>query len=72
MPGMTGDQLTAQVVAVRPGLPIVICSGYSSNLNSEQVPRTGVFAVLQKPLARNTLLLQVARALDEKGALETP
>ena len=67
MPGMTGNQLAVKVLAVRPELPIIICSGYSSNLNGDQRKMEGVFAALQKPLSRNTLLAQVARALEEKG-----
>jgi CheY-like chemotaxis protein len=67
MPVMTGDQLAAKALAVRPDLPIIICSGYGSNLNDDQVKSAGVFALLQKPLGRNTLLIQVAKALEEKG-----
>lgn len=67
MPGMTGDQLVAKVLGVRPDLPIITCSGYSSNLNGDQVKMAGVFAALQKPISRNTLLIQVAMALKEKG-----
>ncbi len=72
MPGMTGDHLAAKVLEVRPDLPIIICSGYSSNLNGDQIKRGGVCAVLQKPLGRNTLLVQVARALEEKKEQENP
>ena len=67
MPGMTGNQLAVKVLEVRPDLPIIICSGYSSDLNGDQLKMAGFFAALQKPLGRNTLLVQVARALEEKG-----
>ena len=67
MPEMTGDQLVAKVLEVRPNLPIITCTGYSLNLNGDRVKRAEVFAALQKPISRNTLLIQVALALEEKG-----
>ena len=61
MPGMTGEQLAAKVKAIRPELPILLCSGY---MNIEQAQKTGISAFLRKPLDRNALLDSVAKALD--------
>lgn len=70
MPGMTGEQLAAKVLALRPGLPVIICSGYSQILSGEQAKKVGVSAFLQKPINRIALLLQVARTLENKTAQE--
>jgi CheY-like chemotaxis protein/signal transduction histidine kinase len=68
MPGMTGNQLAAQVLLLRPHLPIILCSGYRSMQTGNQGTPPGVFVSLQKPVDRNTLLLQVAKALEGQGA----
>lgn len=62
MPEMTGDQLAAKALQLRPSLPVIICSGYSALLNSEKAKRTGVFAYLQKPVEVNLLLNKVFAA----------
>ena len=64
MPGITGEQLAAMVLAIRPGLPVILCSGYCPILNKEQGASSGIFAYLQKPLTRSVLLTQVAKALE--------
>jgi PAS domain S-box-containing protein len=70
MPKMTGEQLAARVLEVRPGFPILLCSGYSSILNNEQFKEMGVCAYLQKPLTKNVLLTQAAKALNERRGKE--
>lgn len=66
MPGMTGDQLVAKVLSLRPELPIVICSGYSRIVSSDEAKKVGNSIFLQKPINRNALLTQVARTLENK------
>ncbi|MBI5558759.1 MAG: response regulator [Deltaproteobacteria bacterium] len=66
MPGMTGDQLVAKVKTIRPDLPVILCSGYSTGRSSEPAGKTGVFAYLQKPIGRNLLLTQIAKALEKR------
>lgn len=70
MPGMTGEQLVAKVLALRPGLPIIICSGYSRILSSDEVKKAGNSAFLQKPINRNALLTQIAGTLENKTVQE--
>ncbi|MBU4151445.1 MAG: PAS domain S-box protein [Proteobacteria bacterium] len=67
MPEMTGEQLIAKVQAIRPDLPIILCSGYSPITGSTQIPKTKLTTFLEKPVTRNKLLSQVAKALMEKS-----
>jgi signal transduction histidine kinase/CheY-like chemotaxis protein len=67
MPEMTGDQLVVKALALRPDLPIILCSGYSATLDPEQIKKAGVFACLEKPLDIHALLTQAAKALADKG-----
>jgi two-component system, cell cycle sensor histidine kinase and response regulator CckA len=66
MPGMTGDNLAREVMAVRPGIPVMICTGFSERMNENQVKAMGVRALLQKPFRIKDLAEQIRRAIDCK------
>ncbi len=50
MPNMRGDQLVEEVLNISPGMPFVLCSGYSDSVNLERAKEKGVREVLQKPV----------------------
>ncbi|WP_414665015.1 response regulator [Horticoccus sp. 23ND18S-11] len=51
MPGMTGLELAAELLKVRPGLPIMLTTGYSATLTADRVRALGMRDMLLKPLA---------------------
>ena len=59
MPGMTGMQLAERIAVERPGLPVILASGYGevSAETHRILPR------LSKPFDQDTLALAVADAL---------
>ncbi len=61
MPGMTGDALARAVLSIRPGLPVVLCSGFSEHYQLDDAQRDGIHAFLTKPLDRE----QVRSVFDE-------
>jgi CheY-like chemotaxis protein len=63
MPGLTGDVLAERVRMARPGLPIILVTGYSLRLTAERVAEIGVHAVLQKPVPLADLSATVRDAL---------
>ena len=69
MPQMTGDQLARKLIAIRPDIPILICTGFSERLNQEKAASIGVKGFLMKPIAKSELAKTVRKMLDEaKGA----
>lgn len=66
MPEMTGDQLAIRALEIRPDLPVILCSGYSSSLDVDQLKKSGVAAFLDKPVDRDRLLTQVAMVLSAR------
>ncbi|MCG8533194.1 MAG: transporter substrate-binding domain-containing protein [Desulfovibrionales bacterium] len=56
MPKMTGDKLAAAVLAVKPDLPIIVCSGYSDAIDTIQEGSVGIRKVLQKPFELRELV----------------
>ena len=71
MPQMTGDRLAAEVMKIRPELPVIICTGFSKKLSDEQVQALGIKAVAMKPIAREDLSKTVRKVLDEANAIRT-
>ncbi len=55
MPGMTGAELGRIVVAERPGLPLVLITGYASALNEKSVKALGFSTMLMKPVTMDVL-----------------
>jgi CheY-like chemotaxis protein len=50
MPKLTGLELACRVTEVRPELPVILYTGYSENLEQDQLARCGVRALIRKPL----------------------
>ena len=67
MPEMTGEELTAKVLDLRPVTPIIICSGYTPKMVAGEVQPAGIFAYLMKPVDLNVLLDHIAQALAATG-----
>jgi CheY-like chemotaxis protein len=65
MPEMTGDQLAQQIMAIRPSIPVIISTGYSTTLTAEVVKSIGIRAVLTKPASKSTLAATVRQVLDD-------
>jgi PAS domain S-box-containing protein len=78
MPRLTGLQLADDLLAARPGLPVILYTGYSENITSEQLDRAGVRAIVKKPIDPSALLAILRRHLggdpkgsDRKGVTDT-
>jgi PAS domain S-box-containing protein len=50
MPKLTGLELARMLVLSRPDLPVVLYTGFSDNLDAEQVRSAGVQALIRKPV----------------------
>ena len=64
MPVMTGDQLAAALLNIRPDLPIIVCTGFSERMNKEKAQEMGVRGFLDKPFSLDTLLSTVREIFD--------
>ncbi|MBU1140450.1 MAG: PAS domain S-box protein, partial [Proteobacteria bacterium] len=64
MPKMTGEYLAVEIKKIAPDVPIILCTGFSTRLNSEKLIKIGVAKVLMKPLTMSELAVNVRLALD--------
>ncbi len=67
LPGLGGDELARALLALRPELPVIICSGFSERVDEERARQIGARAFLLKPLD----LAQLAEALRSALAGDT-
>ena len=63
MPKMTGLELARRVGELRPGMPVILYSGYAENVRAEDLERCGVRALLAKPIEPEPLFAALAEAL---------
>jgi CheY-like chemotaxis protein len=62
--GMNGLELVEQARALRPGLPVLVTTGYMDEL--PQGGRSGGLSILAKPYRQEDLLERVRKALETK------
>jgi len=68
MPRMSGVQLGKEVRQIRPGLPVILCTGYSPAIGEESAAEQGVSHFLMKPLTMRVLAETVRKALGQESA----
>jgi CheY-like chemotaxis protein len=65
MPKMTGDKLAAELIRIRPGIPVLLCTGYSENMTSEKIKSLGIKGLLKKPIVIKDLAEKIREVLDK-------
>ena len=64
MPELTGEELARAVLAIKPDLPIIICTGHSEMLLEEDALALGIKKFVYKPLHEDELLEAVQDVLS--------
>ncbi|WP_321492355.1 PAS domain S-box protein [uncultured Desulfobacter sp.] len=64
MPQMTGDQLARELLALRPDIPVIICTGFSERFSKEDLLKMGIKSVLMKPVVKSIIAKEVRNILD--------
>jgi len=65
--GVTGLELTERMQALKPGLKVIIASGYSTEIVQAGVPAKAGVVYLPKPYSTNFLADTVRKCLDRKS-----
>ena len=68
LPGLSGLDALREMRARRPGLPIVIITGYATPAQEESVLAAGATAFLPKPFDDSELLTLMRRVLSQAAA----
>ncbi|MCP4692853.1 MAG: response regulator [Desulfobacterales bacterium] len=70
MPGMTGDKLLEEVLKIRPGMPIILCTGFSERISREEALEKGIRGYMEKPFNLTMFSKTVRTSLDGKPSVE--
>ena len=66
LPGFSGTELIAQIRAICPRQKVILCSGFSHQVDERQAAEHGVATFIQKPADLPVMLKQVRKVLDWK------
>ncbi|MCE5336054.1 MAG: response regulator [Desulfobacteraceae bacterium] len=66
MPQLPGDRLAKALLEIRPDLPILLCTGFSTSMDSKSLAAAGFRALLYKPVLKRQLAVAIRQALGER------
>jgi len=69
MPNMTGTQLAEKLVALRPDIPIILCSGFPENVNTDHLGDIGIKEFILKPVSREQIARIIRKVLYKKAVM---
>lgn len=67
MPGMTGIALAEEILRIRSDMPIILCSGHSSSIDTQSRGAKGIVEVINKPVSKNNLSQVLKKVLDNSS-----
>jgi len=63
MPQMTGSQFSKKLKEIKPDIPIILCTGYSSLVDEDRARQIGLTAYLIKPISMTELAETVSKII---------
>jgi signal transduction histidine kinase/CheY-like chemotaxis protein len=72
MPYMMGYELAQKMLALKPDLPVILCTGYSEEVHETRAKDGGIKSYIQKPWDNKYLLKVVKELLAESALVAKP
>jgi len=66
MPNITGKQLAEELMSIRPDIPVILCTGFSEDIDSEEARSMGIKEFVMKPVVRENIAVIIRNILDKK------
>ena len=63
MPNMTGIQLSNEIKGIRPDIPVIICTGFSDQINQKNSRELGIQGYVLKPVIRREIAKMIREVL---------
>ncbi len=70
MPNVNGAKLANQVKKIKPGTPVILCTGYSEIITKEQAQAMGIEGFIMKPFDKESMALAIRKIFDERRMKE--
>lgn len=71
MPELTGIELAKAIQKIKPGLPIIMCTGYSDKISADNYSRKGLAGFIAKPFNAEQLYREVDRVMKNSPSGST-
>ncbi|MCF6179164.1 MAG: PAS domain S-box protein, partial [Geopsychrobacter sp.] len=65
MPGLTGEKLARKIRAIRPDIPIILCTGFSGDGTMIRAAESGVSEIITKPYDIERLAESIRKLIDQ-------
>ena len=65
MPNMPGDKLAVELTKIRPGIPILLCTGFSETMSEDKAASMGIKGYLLKPIVMKDLSQKISEVLGK-------
>jgi PAS domain S-box-containing protein len=65
MPGLRGEELAREIIALRSDMPIILCTGYSELINESQAREMGIREFVTKPYMAASFVHTIRKALKK-------
>jgi len=65
MPNMTGKELAKEIMSIRSDIPIILCTGFSDQIDEHTAKAMGISAYLMKPIIMGKMARTIRKVLDE-------
>ena len=66
MPGLTGDALAGELMKLNPGIPVILCTGYSQMIDQRRAKEKGIRALVMKPILISEIAGAIRTVLEKK------
>ncbi len=66
MPHLPGKQLAQELLGIRPGIPIILCTGFSETVDEDKAIGIGIREFILKPFTVKEISELIRRALSKK------
>lgn len=64
MPSMSGDKLAVELIKIRPDIPVLLCTGFSTIMSEEKAISMGIKGFLMKPVTISDIDKKIRDVLD--------
>ena len=64
MPEMTGENLAKAILGIRPDVPVILCTGFSEQIDEEKSKAIGIRAFVMKPIIMGEMAKTIRQVLD--------
>jgi PAS domain S-box-containing protein len=66
MPNMTGKELARKMMSIRSDIPVILCTGFSEQIDEDRAKEMGISAFVMKPIIMHEIASTIRQVLEKK------